>query len=126
MTRLFALSLLAALLAAGCTTLEQAEASFEERLEDWNQCEADAECTVIFPGCPFGCAVAVNEAHAEEAQAYAADLSAALERSGQVCMYGCVAPGEPFCEEGRCRVEEAAPEQNGAGDGTEDQSEGEP
>ena len=102
-------ALLLACLVAGCATSEQIQADFDAHVEDSNGCASDAECTVIYPGCPLGCAVAVNAEHAAECAAYAADLIASYERGGASCEYDCIAVGAPFCDEGRCRVDPLEP-----------------
>lgn len=107
MTRLV---LLTALLASGCMSAGEASDAFAAHIEESNACASDAECTVIYPGCPLGCAVAVNVEHADECARYAADLIASYERSGESCVYDCIATSAPYCdEEGRCRVDPIEP-----------------
>jgi hypothetical protein len=98
-----------ACLAAGCASSEQIQAEFAAHVEDSNECTSDGECAVIYPGCPLGCSVAVNIEHAEECEAYAADLIASYERGGTRCEYDCIAVSPPYCDEGRCAVDPLEP-----------------
>jgi hypothetical protein len=101
MRALTATSFLAGFLAAatvGCVT----ERSFERAVEDANYCETAEECVELYPGCPLGCVVLVNEA--EEA-----DIQKMIDRYDRqhrdTCIYDCAGLGAIRCENERCVAE---------------------
>lgn len=89
----------------GCATFDGVERDWDDYVAEHNACELPEDCAVVYPGCPMGCFTAVNAEHATEAQAYAQELSARLQRSGSACDYDCLPHGAPRCESGRCVVE---------------------
>jgi hypothetical protein len=91
--------------ASGCVSEEEIQADFDAHVEESNACELDADCALIFPGCPLGCFVAVRVDRVEECTAFADELIASYEVFGRTCEYDCPEPGEPYCgADGRCRV----------------------
>ena len=108
--RIEKLLVVAVLAFGGCTpTGEEIQAEFDAAVADANHCGADTDCVLVHPGCPLGCYVAVNKDHQAEIAELAEDLIEDYESSGQACMYSCMAPGEPRCEQGRCTVDPVEP-----------------
>lgn len=94
-----------ALALCGCRSMEAIQADFDAYVETVNACGDDAECTVIYPGCPLGCFTAVRVDRREEAEAYARNLVASYELGGPSCEYDCLAHDPARCDEGHCLVE---------------------
>ena len=95
------------LMMAACAPSEAAiQALFEERVAESQACETDEQCTVISPGCPLGCWVAVNTTEADALAAYAQELISDYESGGMSCAYGCISAGEVACVEQICTLPE--------------------
>ena len=88
--------------ARGPEPLEALREEFEAYVETVNSCAADSECTVIFPGCPLGCFVAVPEARRKEIEAKAQKMLTEFNGDGTVCVYSCAANSPVACTERRC------------------------
>lgn len=103
--RLASSTALLALLAAcgGHRSEADIRADFASYLGGRRACDGDAACVLVSPGCPLGCSVAVNRAHADEVEAYGRALVREYERRGQRCDYDC-APTAARCEGGSCTV----------------------
>jgi hypothetical protein len=92
--------------AAGCAPgEEEIQQKWDDFVADHNACSAAADCTLIFPGCPLGCFVAVSADSKSEAELEASELIEAYESGGRGCDYDCLAAGPVACVEGRCEVE---------------------
>ena len=101
-------ALFVALAASGCAPSEQEILdAFDEHLAENGSCEVDADCGVVYPGCPLGCFRAVRADRVEETDAYAEDLIADYQRGGRSCVYDCPTHDAPYCDEGRCAVDAA-------------------
>ena len=86
----------------GCGDVEQA---WDEWVDEHNSCEVAADCALVFPGCPLGCATAVNVEFVDDAEAKASRLIGRYERFGRSCDYDCIATEEPVCNDaGRCEA----------------------
>ena len=88
--------------ARGPEALEAIRKEFEAYVETVNTCAADSECTVIFPGCPLGCFVAVPEARRKEIEAKAQSMLTEFNGGGTACVYNCAANSPAACTERRC------------------------
>ncbi len=99
----FILALLVALLFAACAspTSEEVNEEFDEFLSTRTACSTVDDCVMIYPGCPLGCATAVNKAFKSEAEDKAEELKSDYESGGMTCQYGCVA-ADLACTAGRC------------------------
>jgi hypothetical protein len=86
----------------GPEPLQAVQREFEAYVATVNTCTADSECTVIFPGCPLGCFVAVPEARREQIEAKARAMVAAFAQGGSACVYNCAANGPATCTAQRC------------------------
>ena len=64
----------------GCGDVEQA---WDEWVDEHNSCEVAADCALVFPGCPLGCATAVNVEFVDDAEAKASRLIGRYERFGR-------------------------------------------
>lgn len=95
--------------ATGCVTEAQIQADFDAHVAENSECTVDAECVVIWPGCPLGCFAAVHVDAADECISYANGRIDAWEAGGQSCVYDCIGAGEPYCDEGRCAVDPIGP-----------------
>ena len=95
-----------ALVATGCCA-EEAELrrEFDEVVESRNGCQTASDCEMVYPGCPFGCGVAVNREHAGAVRRKAEELVDEYESCNQECVYDCIALGEPMCVSGHCSAE---------------------
>jgi hypothetical protein len=88
--------------ARGPEPLEALRKEFEGYVETVNSCVSDSECTVIFPGCPLGCFVAVPEARRTEIEAKAQSMLTAFGGGRTVCGYNCAASSPASCTDRRC------------------------
>lgn len=79
----------------------EVQRQFSVELELANDCEADAQCTVIYPGCPLGCNAAVHIDKAAHIEEVADKLRGSIQSDGQSCQYSCVA-ANPACIENKC------------------------
>jgi len=99
------LSILLFLAATACgPSSEQIQSQFQERVDQSQACENVSDCSLIYPGCPLGCYVAVRADLADELSAYAAQLISDYESGGVSCAYGCMEPGELVCLEEVCSI----------------------
>lgn len=94
---------LASLLGVACgpPTAEEIQQEFDEYVAERNHCSAATECTLVFSGCPLGCAVGVRTEYEQEVKDKAAELIDEYRSGGEACMYSCPA-SVVECEEGRC------------------------
>ena len=85
---------------------DEVQREFDEFVASVNHCQAADECTLVGPGCPLGCWVAVPTSAKSAVEAKAADLIGDYERFGARCEYGCGPfPETLACREGRCVAE---------------------
>lgn len=89
----------------GCASEEAIQEDWDAFVAEHQSCEVAEDCVVIYPGCPLGCFVAVSADAEQEAIDEAEKLISRYERGGRVCMYDCLAAGEPTCDAGVCAVE---------------------
>lgn len=90
---------------AGCAPSEdEIKREFGELVDGANTCATPSDCTLVYPGCPLGCTVAVRADRADELQRKARDLISDYERGGQSCQYDCVGVTGATCVEQRCAV----------------------
>jgi hypothetical protein len=74
--------------------------ALKSRFVEAARCQADAECEAIQPGCPFGCALAVNRT--SDVGVLKRDI-AAFKSECNDCVYRCRPPsGPPICQAGAC------------------------
>lgn len=85
----------------GANTTAELERQFDAFVAERNSCSANAECTLVSPGCPLGCGTGVRSEHAEAVQNKAAALIAEAERERGACAYRCAAM-HVECVEARC------------------------
>jgi hypothetical protein len=104
-TSLLCLAFLAVACAGCARSEEDIQREFDEVVAGANECADAVECVLVFPGCPLGCFVAVNEANAAEVEQRAQELVDAYQSGGRACQYDCAAPGPITCVAGRCEVE---------------------
>jgi hypothetical protein len=91
-----------ALAASACApSEEEIQEEFDEFLSTRNSCSDVSDCALVYPGCPLGCAVGVNKAHAADVKAKAEELIEDYESGGQACAYECLQT-EPACTACRC------------------------
>src|SRR5512145_989957 len=94
-------------LVVGCHPSEdEVRQEFKEYVAQHNACTVDADCTLIYAGCPLGCDVAVSVKSAEAVRRKAKDLVEDYEGSGVTCDYECVEPTKPLCTAGHCSMSE--------------------
>lgn len=92
------------LLVAGCLSEDGASERWDEWLSKHDHCNADGDCALVYPGCPLGCAAAVNASDVKEAEATAERLINRYERPGRTCVYECMAVSGVECADGRCAL----------------------
>ena len=79
---------------------ETRRAAIESALGETNRCTSDAECTLMYPNCPFGCARPVSTS--ANLEAVRANIEA-YKAACNACVYRCMPPqGAPTCRAGRC------------------------
>ena len=83
---------------------EDIQQEFDEVIAASNDCSDASECTLVYPGCPLGCFVAVNTSKETEVEEKAAELIKSYESGGRACAYDCIAPGPLECVSGKCAV----------------------
>jgi hypothetical protein len=99
----------AALCLASCEppTEEAIQEEFNQAVAMSNDCETDADCVLVTPGCPLGCGSAVNIEHETEIRNLAKKLIFEWQLGGRSCNYGC-----PYmtavCTEGTCEAVESS------------------
>jgi hypothetical protein len=67
-------------------------------------CASANDCAIVPGSCPFGCFVPVANAAAAAVTAKLAALGERLDKTGNRCVYRCMAPPVPRCVEHRCRA----------------------
>jgi hypothetical protein len=72
------------------------EKKVKAAIEAANYCEIDSDCVQLQSRCPFDCYVHVNKNEAGRIMAMIDDFKS-------TCVYGCVAPPDFPCIEGKCR-----------------------
>lgn len=80
--------------ASGCLT----EGHVARSIDAANRCEVAEDCVDVGSACPFGCAIYVHRAEAEQ-------IRAELERWGRsrgTCAYDCAPVSGVVCEARRC------------------------
>ena len=79
---------------------ETRRAAIETALGEAGRCASDADCTLMYPNCPFGCARPIAKSTDLGA------LQATIEKykaACNSCAYRCMPPpGAPTCKAGRC------------------------
>lgn len=100
MFRLALLGMVAASLAA-CASEEKLQAEWDGFVAEHATCEVPEDCVLVYPGCPLGCADAIQSDAAQEATELAAKLVSRYERGGRACDYKCLA-FTADCQAGTC------------------------
>ncbi len=79
-------------------------AEFGATVSEHNTCNESSECSVITPGCPFGCYVGVRAAAVAVVEGRTREL---VSRQGSDChcRYKCPAIPRASCVHGRCTIE---------------------
>lgn len=93
---MFAVSALAA-----CASEEKLQEEWDGFVADHATCEAPEDCVLVYPGCPLGCADAIQSEATQEATELAAKLVSRYERGGRACAYDCLA-FTADCQAGTC------------------------
>lgn len=94
-----------ALAALGCAPSEvEIKREFRDFVSKHVACTSDADCTLISPGCPLGCFVAVQKSAASEGERLGRELIEDYESGGSSCEYDCVAVCGAACEANTCSV----------------------
>jgi hypothetical protein len=114
---------LALVVASGCggRSEQSVRDEFATFVAGANQCTASSDCTIVAPGCPLGCQVAVRIDRADAVAAKARDLIHQYESGRMGCSYSCVGGASAICEQNRCAL---APETPATGDGGDTSSSG--
>ena len=93
------------ILLSGCAPSEEIiETDFDRWISEHNQCETVDDCVEIYPGCPLGCATAVNTSYEEDALTKASELISEYEIGGQSCNYDCIVPKRIECAAHTCTI----------------------
>jgi hypothetical protein len=89
----------------GCSpSEEQIKRELSDFVSKHVACTQDAECTVISPGCPLGCAIPIQKAAANQGERLARELIEDYESGGASCEYECVAVCGAACRANVCTV----------------------
>lgn len=76
--------------------------AIDAALREIARCTRDAECTLVAPGCPFGCDRAINRTSDYASVEKSID---AVNAVCPPCMYRCAAPpAGPRCIDGFCKI----------------------
>jgi len=81
-----------------------ASARWEDRPSKHDDCDADGDCALAYPGCPLGSAAAVMVSDVDEAEAKAERLVNRHERPGRAGEHEGVEMSGVACAAGRCAV----------------------
>ncbi|MES1204891.1 MAG: hypothetical protein ABUS79_03045 [Pseudomonadota bacterium] len=96
------------LMAVGCSLFAPSEdevrADFDAYVRTANSCQIVSDCTVVSPGCPLGCQVAVAKARQADVERKARELIDDYESGGRACAYGCADLGSLACTAGHCAL----------------------
>ena len=107
-------AVLAFLIALPCLSCGDDEPPSEDEIrEDFarvvarsNSCSDVTECVLVYPGCPLGCYVAVNQSSAADVEERAEELIADYQSAGRSCDYGCREAPPLECTDSRCTLAE--------------------
>ena len=95
------------LASVGCARDEALQDDWRTFLSEHQTCSVDADCAVVFAGCPLGCGDVLQSSALTEAEALADQLIRRYERGGRSCDYDCIQLGEPICGvDGQCALTE--------------------
>lgn len=102
-----ALALITVIAVGACGSSEaEVRSEFRRFVATNGACATSAECTLVSPGCPLGCWVAVRADRVDATAAKARALISEYEQGGRACAYGCVAGRTAACVAGTCAVVE--------------------
>ncbi len=62
-------------------------------------CVSNADCKIVYFGCPFGCSTAINASNEDKLKQLTESYR---EQSCAQCMYKCAAPGMAQCVDSVC------------------------
>ena len=77
------------------------ENEIKEIFNSYSYCDIDEDCTSIYPWCPLGCSIAINNKYETIAQNIADNFKNNQE---QPCMYRCLEPKTTICENYQCKT----------------------
>jgi hypothetical protein len=99
----------AALCLASCDppTEEEIQEEFNQAVAASNDCETDADCVLVTPGCPLGCGSAVNIEYETEIRNLAKKLIFEWQLGGKGCDYSCPCM-IAVCSENKCEAVESS------------------
>jgi len=80
----------------GCNKIVE---EYEQKLETANYCDTMEDCIILSLGCPFGCGTYINKKEEESLTNYAKSYD---EKGCSRCMYECMGPNQPVCENNKC------------------------
>jgi hypothetical protein len=93
------------ILALSCLSEERAGDKWDAWVAEHSSCAEDADCALVYPACPLGCASAVNASYVDEAEQKADQLIRRYERGGRSCEYECFGVSGAVCAGSACEVE---------------------
>jgi hypothetical protein len=108
--------------AGGCQARseESLRNEFTAYVSGATQCVRASDCTIVSPGCPLGCEVAVRVDREAAVMAKAQSLIQEYQSHGMACAYDCAGPVQPACDQNRCAIlDDSTPVRNG-GDASAD------
>lgn len=93
-----------------CPAQKQLEFDIESEIRNSRACEADADCELLYTGCPFGCDVAVNKSgHERISPAVKAYRQYVNDNECERCLSDCpVRDAKAVCENKLCKRVEAS------------------
>lgn len=83
---------------------EEIQSEFDAYVLKNNSCKVSADCSIVNPGCPLGCYVAVRADKADAVQKKAKQLIDDWESGVQSCLYDCTEPPELACTDSVCTL----------------------
>jgi len=102
--------------AGGCQgrSEESVRNEFTAYVSGANQCVRGSDCTIVSPGCPLGCQVAVRVDQEAAVMAKARSLIQEYQSGGMACSYSCAGQVQPVCDQNRCAIpDDSTPVRNG-------------
>jgi len=87
-----------------CVSLVDTQREWKSYLDGLPDCDVDADCAIIEPGCPLGCYASVPLDSRSEAEPVAADLVDQYRTGLRPCTYECGPRPMGICDDKRCET----------------------
>lgn len=94
------------LLGACAPSMEEVQAEFNAEVASARACQTETDCTLISPGCPLDCWVAISSSARTRLEQKARELIEDYESGGAQCDYECIEAPTVACLDGLCTAVE--------------------